>query len=277
LKLLMAVVALATIPTPIARSQIKSGTVLFFDFSQDQITLAADSRGVNNIGGHVDTDCKISALGSKFVFGMAGYVSRDSGDENKTWNAHRIARDIWRRDSERFPNDTLLPHVAEDWVQTMELVYKDPKIIGYARSRPSSDPVLANALFVAVDDSGRLRAELVDIAFDLRLFDSSGEVQLEHDITEMHVGEQVMGGFTDTAAEFSRQTTDRAKAYMAWFQKRIAGLPIGEQRAEITSKYVELSILLDSNSDQLGFPVDVLQVDNTGVHWIWRKPNCPAN
>lgn len=79
----------------LASPQLKTGTILFINFSPDDLTVAADGRmTLGNTGRYEDTECKISAFGNKFVFAMAGGVFTDAGR-----NPHSIARQIWTTES----------------------------------------------------------------------------------------------------------------------------------------------------------------------------------
>jgi hypothetical protein len=97
-------------------SEIDSGSVFYLDFSQDEITISADSRGTSSLGYHYDTDCKISAFGDKFAFVFAGPV------RGTDWDAHKIARQIWETDS-KVTSDaaTLVQMVYKDWAKRMDL------------------------------------------------------------------------------------------------------------------------------------------------------------
>src|SRR6266849_10059738 len=72
----------------LARPQVKNGTILFINFTPDDLSVAADSRmTLGETGKYDDTECKISAFGNKFVFTMAGGVFADAER-----NPHLIAR-----------------------------------------------------------------------------------------------------------------------------------------------------------------------------------------
>jgi hypothetical protein len=67
-------IACVFLPSPIsaATAQVKTGTVLYVDLPKDEFTVAADSRPIFLGGNCDDTECKILAFGSQFVFSMAG-------------------------------------------------------------------------------------------------------------------------------------------------------------------------------------------------------------
>lgn len=257
-----------------AWAQFKSGTVVYVDFAQDELTVAADSRMNIASGGHDDSECKISAFGSKFLFSMAGAARIGQ------WNAHSAAREVWKRESKSKSDDaTLLPRTVNGWIEVAKPIYATPDLIAEIRKHMSSgdDPVVATAFFAAVDKSGRLKASAVNINFDLPLFDSTGEVKLISNANGIPADSSFSMGHDDVVIEFRHDTTQRAKEYMNWFRRRIAALPPHRQRAELASKYIELSILLHPKNNELAFPIDVLQLRADGLHWVSRKGNCPED
>jgi hypothetical protein len=85
-------------------------------------------------------------------------------------------------------------------------------------------------------------------------------------------------GLLEIAQEFGDQKSERAKNYMTWFSDQISEQTAPKQRAMTAAKLVELSILLHPKNAELGFPIDVLQLNKTtGVQWIQKKQNCPSN
>jgi hypothetical protein len=253
--------------------QIKSGSVVVVEREQGKLTVASDSRSTTDTGKHDDTDCKIFAFGSKFIFTMAGVISI----QNPKWDAQSVAREIWERESKTVSSTPLLQRVGDKWIEAAERVYSLPRVIQDVRKHSGKIPVIANAFFAAIDNSGKLQTRAINIGFDMRLFDATGKVKLTHDIGELQPNSLLVGGLGEVVNEFNFQATPRAKSYMSWFKAHIADLPLDRQHAELNSKFIELSILLHPRSKELGFPVDVLQLqEGTGVRWVWRKPNCAA-
>jgi hypothetical protein len=258
----------------IASAQVESGSVVFINFAQDEITIAADSRLTTETGKHDDTECKISAFGTRFAFTMAG-ASRRAGQ----WSAHSEARDAWTSESKAGPNNTLLLRVAQNWIRRMEMHYSDADLIKDVTGHldVDSDPVVAAAAFASVDDAGKLAVLTVNIDFDLKLFDSTSTVKLVHRIADLPVGGSAGVGHSDVIDERMDQSTQRARDYLKSLRDVLATLPPEQQRAETAYRFVEQSILLSRKKDELGFPIDVLQIHKgTGVEWVRRKPNCPS-
>ena len=260
---------LIVILNQIAWSQIQSGTVVYFNLAQDELTIAADSRLNIGTGGHDDTECKISAFGSKFVFSMAGAARVGP------WSGHAVAREVWEKESKVGPDSTLVSRTLAGWVKEVAPIYEAHIAEFRKRVGAGADPVIANAAFAGVDREGKITVKIVDIDFDLQLFDSTGKAVIVPQIHDIPVNSSSSIGLDEVAIEFRSQTTERAQDYMAWFKRRISTLPRDQQNAELASKYVELSILLHPRKTELAFPIDVLQLRSNGpVKWFWKKPNC---
>ena len=204
---------------------------------------------------------------------MTGVISM----KNPKWYAPSVAREIWERESKTVSSTALLQRVGDEWIEAAERVYGVPRVIQDVRKHVIKIPVITTAFFATIDNSGKLQTRAINIGFDPRLFDATGKVKLTHDSGELYPNSLLIGGLGEVANEFNFQATPRAKNYMSWFKSHIADLPSDRQHAELDSKLVELSILLHPRNKELGFPVDVLQLqEGTGVHWVWRKPNCAA-
>jgi hypothetical protein len=258
--------------TQTAWPQYKSGTVIFLSLSENQLTVAADSRITFGSGEYQDTECKISAFGSKFIFTMAGVA------ENGTkWNARSIARQIWQSESKDGSGASDLHiRVSDKWITAMEKVYDDPALIAASRTQTGTD-YLASAAFAALDKSGKINVMLVDIGFDLRFFDATGKIRFFAD--RRILLKQSALGHADVVTEFLSRSSERSIAYMEWFDTTSAALSRSKEQAALASKFIELSILLHPKNTELGFPIDVVQFGPPplGIHWIWIKPNCQQN
>lgn len=250
-----------------------AGSIVFVIFTPDNLTIAADSRLTRLAGGHDDTECKISAFGSKFAFAMAGVVFT-SGDGNP----HSIARGIWQAKTRTNPSTTeLISDVAEEWTDKMEKLYAQSGAIGGIRKRTGGES-LATAYFAATDRTGQTILADVQINFDGQLFDKSGRIHITHDKRILRSDNWYSAGRHEIADEYIKGTSDRAKTFMVPFRTQLAALAPSERDAKMASKLVELSILLHPLKADLAPPVDVLQMKpGIGTHWVSIKPNCPKD
>jgi hypothetical protein len=257
--------------------QIQTGTSIVYNFSQSQFTIAADSRGVSaETGGHDNTQCKISAFGSKFVFSASGIVKKIDH-----WNAYTVARGIWQKEltGGQIDANKITAAVAEKWVTAMEGIYINDNIVSFRRKQmlPGEEPIIASAIFVATDKSGKIVGHVVDINFDLPLFDSTGTTRFVSRSDPIN-GPWGSLGLTEVFLEFGKRTTMRASEYMEWFMPQISTLNHSSQGIKLASKFVELTILLHPRNGEVGFPIDIMQFNGgTGVNWFTRKSKCPEN
>jgi hypothetical protein len=282
-KLLLCVLIM-TLRSP-AWAQMQHGTVIYFDFSQDDLTIAADSR-TGAAGRTVDTECKISAFGDQFIFAVSGLARRTtslpSGSEVTKWTAQSIARSAWQTatsDNRSGSAPMLVAGVAAKWLSRMENNFASPDAIRLARPylAQSDEHILAEGLFAATDKAGNLSMKAATIFVDLPLFDSTGQIRLWHETYDGKPDTWGSTGYDEVVEEFKRRTSERARQYMQQFEGSISALTKSEQRASLAAKLIELSILYHPKKEILGPPIDVLQlVRGSGVHWIHRKESCPV-
>jgi hypothetical protein len=235
------------------------------------VTIAADSRTTRiPDGARFDTECKISAFGNQFVFALVGIA------KGEQWNAHTVARETWRALSKLEPDPIkLIPLVAAKWAAQMEDIYKAPNVIRHVRQQPGTDGTIGSAVFAATNNTGNLAMYGENIGFDVGLFDSTGSIRLRSAGKPVSSDSHAAMGLDEIANEFFDKTSVRATDYMNWFSTQLPTTP--ERRiAAISSKMVELTILLDPRDKELGFPIDLLQLrPKTGVRWNAVKKNCP--
>lgn len=265
-----------------AGPEFQGGTVLFVYYSPDEVTFAADSRLVQyhstgsqlTVVGQNDEECKVSAFGNNFVFTMAGLANITFHGQQ---NTHDIARAIWQSESAHEANaEKLVKTVSDKWVAAMREIYERPSVARYQTRK--NGPVIANAFFAATDQTGRLAVHAVDLAVDLRLFQSQGIVR----VNAANEGDMDLSGGPSAAGkaeiitELRAGTTPRAKKFKEEFRSQTLNMTPSQRRAAYATKLIELSVLFNSDGS-VGLPVDVLQLRRrTGVQWVRRKRNCPA-
>jgi hypothetical protein len=207
-------------------AQVQSGTVLFGDFSQNQLVIAADSRSTGAGGDHFDTECKIHAFGNRFVFAMAGVVK-----SLNQWDAQDVARQAWKRQSQLTSDpETLISRVPDDWIAKMEKLYDDRDAISQSQRLISGTPVLANAIFATVDKLGKVKVRVVNIWYG---FDFTGKILINHNSYFAPDGATLLGGHTEVIIEFLRGSSPMAVDYMKWFKARISTEDSNMQRADL--------------------------------------------
>jgi hypothetical protein len=260
----------------LAWPQLQTGSVIFIDFEKDGITMSADSRRTSaRDGRHSDNECKISAFGDKFAFQIAGLIRNDIPNG---WDVRLIARRIWQSES-RHETDAakLVQAVSDKWIVATRKIYSDPEYLRYKRRSHPERPAIANAVFAATDSSGKLALRAINVAFDVTAFDSTGAVRLDYPAKKVSAGEWISAGSNQIIMEFMLRSSPRAKEFMSQWKVESAKLNPIAQQAALASKMIELSISLHPHPEEIGLPVDVLQIiPRTGIHWVQRKTDCAA-
>ncbi len=255
--------------------QVETGSVLFFERQQNELTVATDSRVTGMTSGrHEDAQCKISAFGPQFVFSSVGIASK--GENGKViWDAFDMARRIWRSEAKTGSTNTLVARVADKWTIRMVKALAEPSTIQAVRKR-TLDGALASAVFANTAKSDPLVVEEVEIGFDVPLFDSTHKVRITHSSKIVLDGSYGFGGHGEIAVEFLYRTSERGKDFYNRFTAENSSKDSSTQRAILARELVELSVQLHPNRIELGLPADVLQLKGGGtVQWRWVKQNCP--
>jgi len=264
----------------LAWPQTQTGSIAVFILSENEITVAADSRSVNSVTGiHDDTSCKIRAFGDKFFFVMAGPGGHKADAAGPRWSANGDAREAWRmaiRLGMVSSAQRLTDEVAEQWARSMESHFMKPTIMKALRSTLWGGNVLASGLFGSTNPERELAVAKVDIFVDLELFDSKGIVKLRHEISE---GPKLVPGGSmglgEIATEYIFETSARAKRDMEAYKRTISNLTPSAQYGGIASKLVEWSVSLHPRHEFLGLPVDELQLSKGGsIRWLKLKRGC---
>lgn len=255
----------------LAWPQVETGTVVVFVSSQNEITVAADSRSLNSITRiHNDYSCKIRVFGDKFFFAMAGPV--DGYDAaGHGWSTYTESKAAWRR-AVRNPHmvssaQKLTNDVAEHWINSMDSHQRDYRAIMAIRDTIQAGNALASAIFGATDSAGNLGLTRATILIDLDLLDKKKVVRLTHEIVERpKLGDGGTLGLGEIAAQYAVPTTVRIRQGI---------FSPSAQDAEIARKLVELTIQLHPRKEMLGGEIDELQLwSGVGVTWISRKNTC---
>lgn len=269
-----------------ALPQVSTGSVVFIDFSNDEITVAADSRTNDEMAGvHFDNECKISVLGNRFVFAVTGFAQRadylPSGSLKPVWSAQAEARTAFEGAFTIHSNvDELTSDTAKKWTQAVEKDIENSRsIFPGIRRQLDQRGIVTSGFFATTDQTHRFSARSANIIVDVAKYDATGEIKLNAESDEiMRPNSWGYSGFYEIMREFSSESTPRAQEYMKWFRSQIENLSPSERRAAIASKMIELSILLHPQRELLGFPVDVVQLDaGEDARWVSRKPSCAEN
>ena len=237
--------------------------------AKDYIIFAADSRvGASNgtdVASVDDTYCKIAPLHGNTVFAAAGIVT----DPARSWAA----------DTEMDAVLVQMPQAGRmgsaegasalgRWAQVMTrrlAILPRDQLIAYAKS---NDGIAAAGVLAGIDKDGTTWVHAGKISLDARglSFDES-------DVTSGGPATKYFAlGQREIAVEFDHGSTSRAVAERAqWKDMNLAGRELDRFKAR---RLVELTIQYLPNKSDVGGPVDELELDANGQHWIQVKPHC---
>jgi len=195
------------------------------------------------------------------------------------WDAYDIAHSIWASQSKVVHDPVkLIATVANKWADEVERHLQIPESIRVIRQRLTDGNVFESAFFAATSPSGELVSSQINFFLDVDLYDKLGQIHVWHEPNKnlgMGGSSRAAIGYSEVAAEFDQQASKRAQAYMKWYLPKISLLKPTSQNAAVAEKLVELTILLHSAQEYLGFPIDELQlVRGTGIHWLHQKKSC---
>ncbi len=243
------------------------GSAVIFAASRDKIVIGADSREVilSPIGRSDRYDkCKIVTLNGKFVFAAVGKSGHHSGEHPEaTWDVFALARAIAGRNGK-----DSLEQIATAWGN--EVAALDDK--DAQRRIPGSEVFEGqHGIFLGFVD-GRPASYQVVVEKA-----PTGHYQPQTQQVELHDGSLIPSGHArDVAVEIAEGKTDRAKRWMADFRRDHASelTTWDAAMAPLIERVLELSINYSAEKDDVGLPIDLIEIDSSGTHWLRKKPNC---
>ena len=240
------------------------GSVLAFATSPDKIVIGADSRELMlSSNGRADRfdKCKVVALDGIYIFAAVGRSGHHSkGHPEATWDIFEMAREIARKGH----TAGSLERIAADWGN--EAAEMDNR-----NSPDFTDFEGQHAIFAGFI-GGHPTIYQVVVAKT-----ATGPYQSDVQKPPLHNGSIVASGYgKQIAEEFAAGRTDRAKSWMADFRKDHAPElnSWDTAMAPLVKRVLELTIANSAEQDTSGPPIDLVEIQPTGVHWLEKKPNC---
>jgi hypothetical protein len=266
-----------------ALAQIQHGSIGVVYLTDDEVVMAADSRGT--IGGsHFDDQCKINALDGKILFVSTGNVVTYSNQVANplgsvpSWNNYAEVRASYERIIQQFSTAaTHMTDIAIDYASDLRSKWAGAAI--YNRAFVSNAAAvqggnrLTAAFFAGYDGSGKARVAQVLITFNER--DLLNPVGMEVGLITCPVQNFCAIGRPEIVAEFLQTSTDRAMVDTKLWRPPSTTL-WDDIDLERTVHLVELTIRYQG--DDVGGEIDAVELDRgNDARWYRRKDNCPAN
>ena len=253
-----------------AGDSILAGTIIVVALAKDHVVVAADSRlGASNgttVASVDDTYCKIAPLQGKTLFAAAGIVT----DPDRNWSAdNEMAVAIYssppagRMDTEA--GRSAMGRWAESMIRKLTSLPRK-QLLAYVAA---NDGVAATGILAGMDKDANSWAVVSKIAFD----GSQGLAHSESSIAPPGSEAKYFGlGKSEIAIEFDHGDTPRATAErVQWDGMNLSGIEFARFKAR---RLVELTIAHTANNADVGGPVDEIELDAGGLHWIQVKPHC---
>ena len=262
-----------------AHAQVKAGTIIVFQLTQDEFVIAADSRTVFDDRPPDDTRCKIRALDRQFVVAVSAVPIYVPGLNDvfpvPAWNSTEEAKTIGQRFISGLPEGSTetVNAIADAWAVDVQ-----SKWIGLNTFYPDrvrtvagrEGGILTNGLF-AFAQNGQ-----ISVAAGLITLGSSG-IQYSRVGLPSCMTEPCATGKTQVAGEFIRVTSERARQEKAHFTASAKLLARASAATIRVVRLADLTIAYD-NSGTVHEPIDGLELFNDGsIRWFSRKDDCPAN
>ena len=262
--------ALAASANARANESMIAGTIVVVAQAKNYVIFAADSRvGASNgtaVASVDDTYCKIGPLHGNTLFAAAGIVT----DPNRNWAADTEMDRILLQtfDGERMGSadgEAALGRWAEAITQRLITLPRN-QLLAYTKS---NDGVAAAGVLAGIDKDGSTWVHASKLNFD----SARGLSHQESDVAWSGSTTRYFGlGQSEIAVEFDHGSTSRAAYERAqWKEMNLSGLDFERFKAR---RLVELTIQYLPNKSDVGGPVDEIELDANGHHWIQVKPHC---
>lgn len=272
-----------------AEAQIDFGSVIVIGVSQNKVVVAADTHSASQDS---RGRCKIAVLGGKLLFGSAGVVADSATALPNVWvfdstgaaktafaGAPRKMQACAASTSCASDPKSLPENVAEGWLDSVT------DNLGTAAYVGADDWKLGagvTSIVAGIGPSGEMEAVVDQVVCQKPDVPNAEAGQKPQSNCQPHLdfskkvtapkGQTVWIplGITDTANEFLRQTSDRAKAEVQEWPNL--------QEWQIAYRLVDLTLAYSQKKDNVGGSIEVVELRRNGtVTWVQNPQSCPGN
>jgi len=269
-RIVVALTVLAASPHAHAKESITAGTIVIVAQAKNYVIFAADSRvGASNgtaVASVDDTYCKIGPLHGNTLFAAAGIVT----DPARSWAADTemdvvLVQNFQGKPMGSADGESAVGRWAEAMTQKL-LALPRNQLMAYTKS---NDGVASTGVLAGIDQDGSTWVHVSKISFD----SARGLFHQESDMAWSGSATRYFGlGQSEIAVEFDHGTTSRATAErVQWKERNLDGIEFDRFKAR---RLVELTIQYLPKKNDVGGPIDELELDANGPYWIQVKPHC---
>jgi hypothetical protein len=257
---------------------IQHGSVGIVHLTKNEISMAADSRGVGGPAKISDVMCKVAAFGDDLIFVTTGTVTFLDSPGFKGWSNVEEARAVHREIASRYSGvKGHVQEVAEQWGRNISANFNR---IGRSSAKEFRALVSKEGDFtVAMFGGQAATGELV--LFSAQIIPESPSSLSSKSIVDQMVcpyDNFCAVGSSKILIEFTAAKSERSKTEKATWKPRRDYAPGSlEYTMFRTIRMVELTIKYRTGIE-VGGPIDAVQFrrrdDAEHIRWYDRKPNC---
>jgi len=266
MKFLLAALVCLSAVSP-ARGQDIHGTVVVSGHSKTKLVLATESRNADAPSSDM---CKILVLDSRTVFAGAGIAGHA-----KYWNAYAEVAYAFEK-AKPSQGSSQLRNTATDFGDRFSrAVNKALKIDRDASKRLIEDEEnrVFNALFLGFTE-GVAEIYQIQVIYDPLTDKASASLDTFVQEDDLRFG---AGGRNETVVEVISGASEFGRSELKKWEKMQKEFPQQDRDVRWAMKLVELTIGYNPHREDVGGPIDGLEITRDGIRWVQCKPKCQCN
>jgi hypothetical protein len=248
----------------------QDGSVVVASWYQDEIAIAADSRG-SGPHSYSDTSCKIAAFGNKLIFGAAGR-SKPPDESTSFWDIYTAAFNHFVWITREGATDHLAERVASAWGEDVKIKFE---LAGLSSIQGLDEDGIASGIFADFEKDGTLLIVVTSVDFK----ESFVYPRITVNTVPLHPGDgdAFFVGKGEVITETNAAKTPRGSEWFKELHRRSDG-PNTDRATEEAIAFVDLTIrnLPKMRTDFDGVPFSVVGppisavrlVRGKGTRWI---------
>ena len=245
------------------------GTLIVIGHSKVKIVVAADSRNLGSIGSvPSDNTCKILPLNSHSIFTAAGFTAhRDLG--RVYWDGFKEATNAFNHHSTGSPR--ILRLAAIEWGNSVAKQINEALKLDKAGIIPMIEQhTFLTGLFMGFENGSTAMYQVM-IKFNPRFQRAEEYLEKEKQRPSLYYGGL---GRPEIVNEVLNDRTDFAKSEIQKWNVLRRPIPIDDRDVFWAIRLVSIGMTYGINKEEIGGPIDALEITSRGTRWVQRKAEC---